>query len=390
MPEQKVIEAEYIPGTEGDPDPDLNQAWFEFRDEIDRQANSTGSIAVFEVPVDATGVARPKTLNKTRLFTVPVGTMTLDDVCDRVIKEFMSPGQRMMVQLLGTIEGRRGIALNKMIPLRRANELATQPADTSIEGIVRLIQEQAANDRREMRAMLQEVMAARAPAPSGDPFAFGMKMAEQITAMAAAVSRGGAAVAAPAPQMDMAQNMMQMLTLMTALKKWFGNDQPAPADKSPDPSEFLAIVKEVGGIVRPLMESHAAEKTLQAANAQRALAHERPAETAAPAKSDEAPPETPLDTKEALKMRLMKELAEVLPTLCSMAERKADIAKCAKLAASSMPDDTGLNDALYTLVSDDSCVAQLAELHPPVKDFAEWFEAFRLELKKEFEPDTPA
>src|SRR3972149_12088220 len=92
MASQVLLEAELLESAYGN-DPDLNAAFYDFIDQVKTEANSGGSIAVFEVPRDANGNARPNTLNKPKLFTVPVGSCTFDDICDRVLREFVEPGQ---------------------------------------------------------------------------------------------------------------------------------------------------------------------------------------------------------------------------------------------------------------------------------------------------------
>lgn len=396
MREQTVIEGTVLTADEQN-DPDLNAAWFDFREQLEKEANSSGSIAVFEIPIDSQGNPRPKTLNKTKLFTTPVGTATLDDICDRVMREFMEPGGRLTVQLLGTIEGHRGIKLNKIISLRRAKETKDEPDSNSLAGLLKIIQETNEATRREMRTMMSEVLAARTAQPQQNPFEFGLALAERLSTIAGGMARGGA----PAVQSnDWTQNMMQTMQMMTMMRKFFGDGERDGKKESPtDPSQFLSIIKEVRELAAPLLQAHVADSAAKALREKRLLQHETATADppAAVSPTSEPPPDSPAadsahmpDTApidEVSRMRLLGEFKLALPMLCDMAERGADIKQTVSLALSAMPDDQALNDALFHFVSEEDCVSKLIAMEPRVEKSREWFEKFRVELRAEFEPD---
>lgn len=372
----QVIEGEIIENGSAD-DPDLNKAWFDFTDQVNAEANSTGSIAVFEVPSEA-GVARPKTLNKTRLFTCAVGTVTLDDICDRVIREYMKPGEKWFIQLYGTMSGRKGVMLNRIIPLRKPHD--TRGEDTpTIERLFKLMNEQNERNRADMRSLV-ESMAQRqlttvSQAPAVDPLAFGMQLAEKLSVMAANMARPAG------PVVDPMQQMMTMMTMMETFKKFLRDGEvPAKADNG---EGLAAILREVGGIARPFLLAHLKEKENQAAQLKLAA----PARAPEPVRNQP----TPAQPEESPHMRLMIQLKEAIPYIIEMAEKNANPGDCAKLALTSMPeDDQALNDALYALVSADDCVKQLAALDARVTAHAEWFEKFRVAVRDEFDPDNPS
>jgi len=369
-------------------DPDLNQAFWEFADQIKAEANASGSIAVFEVPVDANGTPRPNTYKRTKLFTVPVGTFTLDDICDRVLKEFVEPGGRIMIQLMARKDGAPGIKLNRMIPLRRGRATET-PQETGtaaeIAKLMRVMNEERARDREQMREILLSTQR-----PQVDTLDQGLKIAERITALSAAANAGripGAQAPAGDPSSIMNNLMGLMLTKM--FEKMF-RDQERPAAPASSDNNILGGLVE---LAKPLLEAHAAEKKESAARASMALTHQRQAPEApqAAAPSQDPPKDTPPPTKETGEMKLHAVLTEGVPQILAVGPiPKNDPALVAKLVMDEFPEeDTELNAALYQLIQSPGpeFLQKLALFDKRVLDFPEWFEAFAVALNAEFDPD---
>lgn len=381
-------------------DPDLNQAFYDFIDQVKSEANSGGSIAVFEVPRDANGNARPNTLNKPKLFTVPVGSMTFDDICDRVLREFVEPGGSILIQLLGRKDGKRGNLLNQLIPLRRgkASENKTDGSTAGdIERLMRMMDERVARQSAEMRALLEQNRA-----PIIDPLAQSLAITKQLTEMAVAMSGGRAPGGSPAAQAadpnSMMNQMMQMM-MTRMMKKFFDNE-----DGGERANPTAGILENIRAIAVPLLEGRNTEQQRALIAEKRMLAHQPPAAGHAPkAPTAESPAvQTPVTPTEEnlnppsageMNVKLMSLLKEALPTLISIAGTNADPEATARLALKELPEsDQELNDAFYALVQEKDFLAQLAVINADVNQHAQWFEEFRAALELEFDPDklTPA
>lgn len=396
MGNQIVVEGE-IETVADQSDPDLNAAWWAFRDQIDQEANSGGSISVFEVPVDANGVPRPRTQMKTKLFSVPVGALSFDDVLDRVIKGFMEPGAIMTVQIMGRIDGQRGLAMNKMVRLRREKETAVIPAQGEMAQVLRALMEQGSRDRAETRALMETILNRQHATPAIDPLSMMEKMANVAAILKGNPAAPGAALGSNGVPADPMQAMTHMM--MTMMFKKFFSDMDKGGGAAPAASanggDLKEIISGIASVAAPWVQKLAADSQANVLRERRALGH-TPEPVAQPAQSTHG--ETTQDTTqeaqtrspEEAKMELLKQLKEGLPNLCEMAANKSKVADVVKLVCASMPEDAALDDALYTLLSDDGCVDQLIAIEPRVANFPEWFEEFRQGMLTEFNPDTPA
>ena len=385
MAGQPIIEAEYIQAGGAD-DPDLNQAFYDFADQIKSEANSGGSIAVFEVPVDANGTPRPTTYNKTKLFTVPVGSASLDDICDRVLREFVEPGGKIMVQLLARKDGERGVKLNRMIPLRRGKLDTSGKSDGStagdIERLMRMMDERRARDLADMRTLIEQNRA-----PVVDPLAQSLAITEKLTNMAVAMRSGQVSGGAPANDPNAVMQQM-MAMMMTGMMKKFMAGMDGSEKAAPENTNWL---KDIVALAQPLLAAKAAQEQKEAAREQRMLVHERAApQPPASVESDASAPKTSTE-KEKNDMKLIAMLSKFLPVLIdNFAAKDADPADVAKLTMDNLPeDDAGMNDALYQLIQSpaDEFLAKLATMDARVKNHAAWMEEFRVALLAAFEPD---
>jgi hypothetical protein len=380
----QLLEGEIIQG--GDDDPDLNASFYDFIDQVKSEANSGGSIAVFEVPRDANGNARPNTLNKPKLFTVPVGSCTFDDICDRVLKEFVEPGQSILIQLLGRKDGKRGHLLNQLIPLRRGKATSASDGTTSgdIERLMRVMNEQRQRDLADMRSMIENVRP-----PQIDPLAQSLAITEKLTAMAVAMSgRSGAVGVAGVPNNPQGMMEQMMALMMTTMMKKFMSGMDGEKEKSADNS----WLKDIAELAKPLLEAKAVSEKTALVREQRMLRHEASAPAPAPTESNAATPKTPgPSTTEENDMKLIAMLTEFLPMLIdNFALKGAEAGDVSKLTLDNLPEeDVGLNDALYQLIQSEPAefLAKLATMDARVKDHAEWFEEYRQALLAAFDPD---
>jgi hypothetical protein len=390
MNARTIVEGEYLDASGAD-DPDLNQAFWDFAESIKQEADAGGSVAVFEVPTDANGTPRPTTYNKTKLFTVPIGSCTLDDICDRVLREFVEPGGKIMIQLLARKNGERGVKMNKMIPLKRSKFTGNENTGNAgqIENLMRMMNEQRARDLADMRSMIEQTRA-----PSIDPMTQALSITAKLTEMAVAMKSGTVVGAAPAtdPNAMMTQMMGIMMTGM--MKKFMagmdGSDKPQATENN-------SWLKEIAELAKPLLEARAVAEKTNLVNAQRMLRHEAsaPAAQAPPANesaSTDAPPIHTPTPKEQNDMKLLALLNSALPMLIDgIVLKNGSATDTAKLLMDEIPeDDAGLNDALYQLIQSPAQEfnAKLCLADKRAADHAPWFESLRVALLSEFDPDT--
>lgn len=385
----QLLEGEILQNADGD-DPDLNQSFYDFIDQVKSEANSGGSIAVFEVPRDANGNARPNTLNKPKLFTVPVGSCTFDDICDRVLKEFVEPGQSILIQLLGRKDGKRGHLLNQLIPLRRGKASASSDGTTSgdIERLMRVMNEQRARDLADMRLMVEN-----ARPPQVDPLAQSLAITEKLTAMAVAMSGRGGAVPGIAGVANNPQSMMEqmMALMMTTMMKKFMNGFDGGNEKPADNNSWL---KDIAELAKPLLEAKTVAEKAALVREQRMLQHEKaaPPAPAVPAPTSDTPNKPPAAGQEENDMKLLAMLIEMLPMLIdNVVTKDGDPVATAKLLMDGISEeDTALNDALYQLIQSPPAEfnAKLCLADKRAAQHIEWFEAMRGAMLTAFDPDT--
>jgi hypothetical protein len=391
---QRFIEGEVIEASSAD-DPDLNAAFWEFRNAIEQEANAGGKIAVFEVPVDANGMARPTSYQRAKLFTVPVGAVTIDDICDRVQREYMKPGEKMLIQLLARKDGEPGIKMNKLITLRApATNAGPTGASGEVAQLLRIMNEQGSRDRAEQREMMERL--ARGAVTQTDPMDKALAIADRISAMSA---RAVTPVSGPNDPNNMMNQMMVMM--MTAMMKNFMKGFGGEKEKTENTSWMADIV----ALAKPLLEAKAVSEKTALVREQRMLRHEAQAPAAqAPAaqtpaspgaESNAGTPKTPgPSTKEENEMKLIAMLTEFLPMLIdNFALKGAEPSDVSKLTMDNLPEeDIGLNDALYQMIQSEPAefLAKLATMDPRAKDHAEWFEKYRLALLEAFDPDQRA
>lgn len=406
-----IIDGEIVERLDAD-DPDLNASWFKFIDALDQEAGAGGSISVYEVPVDEKGIARGKTLRKTKLFSAPIGLVTLDDICDRVVKDYMTPGQCMTIQLLGTHDGRQGIRLNRMISLRKAfNEVPKgQELGGEVGAILREMREERARDRLDMQRLLSTIAENRTP--QLDPFTLVSKVTELAKAMMPAPPAVQSVIPGVTPGSPMGQ-MVEMFATMKAMQEFFGKEKAAEAvtDKGESLGDILGKVRDIavpliaasnrnaGLQPRQRLPAPASDLVMRDPPPETSLPPAPPAEPEIVLTPDETPvtdgpneetkTETPASAGEEHEMKLLAELAQLLPLLIDMAKKNGDAAEVAKMILGAMPDDPAYNDALFDFVQDENCVGRLALLNSEVEPHREWFTKLRAAMLAEFEPDAP-
>lgn len=83
---------------------------------------SPGTIRVYKVPFDAEGKALHSASNQIRLGSYPIDQYNFDELCNKIIKEFMLPTEKQMaVRFIGSETGKPGIRFNTLVTLQRPN-----------------------------------------------------------------------------------------------------------------------------------------------------------------------------------------------------------------------------------------------------------------------------
>lgn len=389
-----IQEGEYVSAAGAD-DPDLNQAFWDFREAIEREANAGGTIAVYECPVDHMGNIRPATYQRAKLFSCPVGQVTVDDICDRVLRDFVEPGGKIVIQLLARKDGEKGIKMNKYISLRKGKAGSEGGVPSELAQILRVMSEQNSRTLAAIQSMAENRGNVQ---PAGDPMEKALAIADRIASLTNKVQGSSGGMMGGDANNPMNQFFTMMLTRM--MKDFFDKRDAPPPDTGAS-----TILENIRALAAPLLTAKATQEERALVAEKRMLIHERanaPSSAAAQApeaqktEPQSAPAASSAATDEA-KMKLLAVLKEGLPMIVSLAKgpKPADPAETAKLVLKNLPEDEqALNDAFYALVQDPPAefLGQLAVVCPEVREHAEWFEKFRQALLIEFDPDklTPA
>lgn len=176
--------------------------------------------------------------------------------------------------------------------------------------------------------------------------------------------------------------LADLIGAMAQLKDFMGGENNRDDSDSPT----IAIVKAVAPALPQLLQL--LNQTPPApALARPMLPRPRPNPTAdltAPTQTPNPAPASP----SPMSQDMLDKLAPQIDQLATLAEQKADPVEVAKLTLQMLPAE--IYDKLADLVADPAAFARLSLLAPRMKAHAAWFEQLRVALENElFEPDPP-
>lgn len=382
-----AVEGDYI-SNQDSLDPDTAREFEELIDSMRETESADAWITVMRIPLDAMGNALPNTKGASQLFAEVMGTSTIQDLVERVRRDYIRPGENSItIRIIGKQQGKSGLKFNKVIRVERANKPAEAQGKESVAEMARVMMEmQRVSDERLERA-LQSMSTRVTPAlPAADPIDQMSKMMTAMGGMMAAMMSGRPVSASAGA----GSATSELLGLVTVLQK-IGVVGGGPVDEK---EEGLSdIIKSVAG---PALNFFAAQKQnenirlAQGSRVTRRLAAPATAKTDAPASPEVTVPVQPTNnagqpatTKES-SVELQK-LNAALNTVLDLADKGRKPADVAKLVLNSIPEEE--DSAFYDQVSDDDFVSNCELLNDRVTAHRKWFEELRSEILSLFSPD---
>lgn len=373
-------------------DPDTAREFEELIDSMRETESADAWITVMRIPLDAMGNALPNTKGASQLFAEVMGTSTIQDLVERVRRDYIRPGENSItIRIIGKQQGKSGLKFNKVVKVERPNKPAAESQKETAADIARVVMDmQRASDERLERA-LQSMSTRIVPATAAaDPI---VQMTNMMTAMGGMMGAmmAGRPMGGPAAGGG-ASATTELLGLVTVLQK-IGVVGGGPIEEK---EEGLGdIIKSVAG---PALSFFAAQKQNENIRlAQGSRVTRRLAPPANPAPPKETPAEVPAaDTTnnagqpanaKEIPMELQK-LNAALNTVLDLADKGRKPADVAKLVLNSIPEED--DSSFYDQIADDDFVSNCELLNERVTAHRAWFEELRTEMISLFSPDDTA
>lgn len=376
-------------------DQDSDMAWVGWVDAL-REAQSKGKISAHKLPLDIDGnpVISARGSKQVLLGTYPHDQYNMEELCDKIRREFLKPGETAAIRFIGTQEGSRGIKLNKIVMLARAEAPGGESPSQLGEVLTAIQQSQQFNAQFMERIVSGNKPDPVPPAPGFDWKGMLQVMTPLLTPVIAAIAnRMMTAPAANGPDLE------KMLGVVVKLKELAGD-----GGGSGDDSNLAGIVKAVapsGLQLLTALAQNAGQKPaprpprrLPAPTADLSKPSQTPAPNPAPrtsapaAPSSEVAPNPPLvlpEGSDAMIGQIISQLEQLAPA----ADSNADPAEIVHLLLPMLPQDDALLDQLFAYVEDSRLVPRLALMSETIKKRQEWYERLRIALENEMsEPDS--
>lgn len=261
-----------LPGGDEAPyEDDVEAAFYEWKKSFD-DSESPGTIRAFRIPHDEQGRAGHSSGNQIRLGMWPVDQYDFDTLCDKLKREYMPPGDTLMVvRLIGTLSGKSGVRFNKLVTLQRANQPETPGGTPKNEFADVMRQMQDSNER--MMRLFQEM---RGPV-ANDGNAAGMSGMMQTVAMMRVLTEPmtqmmapmmAALAGRPLPPPVPGSSIKELMETMMLMDKFMGRRGGGGSDE-PD---WMKLTGAVAGVAKPLLEMAAARQQAEGTRTRKSLA----------------------------------------------------------------------------------------------------------------------
>lgn len=384
MAQQGILEGQIIEGGDG-MDADTARDFADFMDEMRESDNADAWITVHRVPVDAQGNPRPNTKSVGHLFSEPMGAATVQDIIDRIRREFIRAGEtKICVRIIGSTKGSGGRAkFNKIMTIEKPNESASSNKGESVGDLMKVLtQMQSESDARSNAFMerLAAMMVQQRTAPAVDPMETAMKMMAVMGGVMGQMAGFRAGVPAT-PAVDPIDGFTKMIGAFKMFDSLRGGGAPAETEGS----DLVSFLKEVSKVAAPALTIMGEKEKQKTA----LMVRRKPQPQLAPPKVDapnntaETPAEESLTEEDQMKLNEMK---ENLATVIGLCEAGKTPEEAAALILDMAPQEA--DDQLFDIASSDRFVTNMTLLDGRVKQHAEWFEKLRHAILAEFEPDT--
>jgi hypothetical protein len=385
----RLIEDGIVVGADGD-NPDLEDAFAKFGEELKSDTDASGYIKVHKLPLDERGNPRGNSGRQIYLFEAPMGEITVSDVINRVLRDYFLPGENhVTIRVTGHGGGRPGVRFQRIISLQRppVRETPNQgpSMSTEIANLMRVMQEsQRASDERAERNMQQmmQLMLQQRTAPAsvaGDPVAMMGQVGQMMAIFQTMFSGMKPAIAGET--VNPMKSMVENLQLMKQVQTLMGGNAPA------DDTSFAGVLKALAPIAGPALQMIATAQANQSQAQARKFKRRPPAQIAPPVQEIPVSDTPVTDPPTQENPEMLAKAKQLIGELCDMATQGADPTQAAELALDMLPED--MEDSIGELVSDPNKFAfKIALLDARTKNHAEWFETFRAKLAEEFQPEA--
>lgn len=389
MANQPIIEAQYI-GADEFADDDMRAEFDTFADEMRQSEVSDAWITVYRIPLDAQGNPRPNTKHTSELFREPLGAATIHDIIERVRADFIRAGEtKIMVRVVGSQKGQRGVKFNKIFTVEKANEKPGAPkaANDSFSQMMLAMQEaQRVSDERfeRMVTMMQGRGVASDPIDQMTKImtAMGTMMGPMIAVMA------GRPVT---PATSSTDELIKTVTAMKQIQGLFGGGGGEAAP--PEDESVVSIIKALAPMAGPALQLMVEGKRAENIRLAKLPAPPKPKPSltapnkqAKPATTSAPPTDTPAPSPDQEQKNMeLAEMKKNLDTVCDLLASGKDPAEIAKLVLSIVPEEK--DNEFFELIANDDYVNNMALLNPRVEEHRAKFEELRKALLAEYEPD---
>jgi hypothetical protein len=193
MSRNGIVEEGILLTAEDQLDGDTASEFASFIDDMNSTENADAWITVMRIPVDARGTPLPNSKHMGQLFHEPLGTSSVNDVIERIRREFIRVGENSItVRIIGKQQGQRGLKFNRIYTIEKPNKAgASQGSESSVERMLELMQQTARDQAERTESFMREMMQMQATAriaPPIDPMDSMIKMMTALSPIMAAVA----------------------------------------------------------------------------------------------------------------------------------------------------------------------------------------------------------
>lgn len=375
---------------------DAEQAFNEFRESF-QTGDEPGIVRAWELMIDERGNVGT-TKMQTKLGSWPIDAYKLDELCQMIVDQYMTPDQtRMAVRLVGTRREQTGYVFNKIMLLKRAlkKESSSNGAE-STASIMKMMQE---NNER-MIAMFQRMQAPPTEKPDTmaeiqKMMAFAQAMNAPMMGMLQSLLPALAGRPAPAASADPFASVGSLLDVAERLSDMRGGGGDGGGG---DDNSFAGILRAITPLAKPALEALPAIAALQARSPQRQVLvgpaparPPQPAPTAAPVASPQpapVPAPAPIQPTDIPSgdSAMLAQLKPQIDSLVSMAQQGSDPNGAADLIFDQVFLDPSLPEEIFeklaSFVDSSNFVNYVCVMNPAAKPLSQWFDAFKVQIVK--------
>lgn len=386
---------------------DAESAFNDFRESF-QTGDEPGVVRAWELSIDERGNVGT-TKMQTKLGSWPIDAYKLDELCQMIVDQYMTPDQsRMAVRLVGTRKEQSGYVFNKIMLLKRAHkkESSSNGAE-STSSIMKMMQEM--NERN-----MQLITRLQAPKEEKDPMAelqrmmvFSQSMNAPMMTMLQSLLPALAGRPAPAAGADPYANMTGLLDVAERLSEMRGGEGGGGGDDN----SLAGILRAIAPLAKPALEALPAIAAMSAARQPAPARLVAPARPAPPgsvptAQSTPAPTNAPKSTPAPIAAtptiqltdipsgdsQMLAQLKPQIDSLVQMAEAGSDPIGSADLIFDQVFLDPNLPDEIFEklagFVDSPTFVNYVIVMNPGARPHSAWFETFKTQIVKRLVEET--